>query len=182
MMEIQSESWKLEVMIIPSKSYVIHTISHSKSPTSHPHSNENQNRNTHNSNTISHSRHETVCLTIPNPAPPFKSQFYLHYLIITIPANPTVSTSYSHHISQSSTKYPHSKPSPQITLSHPQNHIMSLYNSLQILPPLKTLIPLIQHQHTSSFTSNPSTHIIPPHTSHPKPSNWRQPQSPFKQH
>ena len=42
MMEIQSESWKLEVMIIPSKSREIHTISHSKSPTSHPHSNENQ--------------------------------------------------------------------------------------------------------------------------------------------
>lgn len=46
MMEIQSESWILEVMIIPSSSPVIHTISHSKSPTSHPHSTENQNRTT----------------------------------------------------------------------------------------------------------------------------------------
>ena len=143
-------------MIIPSKSPVINAISHSKSPTSHPHSNENQNRNTHNSNTISHSRHTTAYLIIFNPAPPFKSQFYLHYLIITIPANPTTSTSYSYHIPQSNTEYPHSKPSPQITLSHPQNHITSLYNTITILPSLEARIPLIQHQHTSSSTSNPS--------------------------
>ena len=156
MMEIQSGSWKLEVMIIPPKSLEIHTISHSKSPTSHPHSNENQNRNTHNSNTISHFRHETAYLTILNPVPPFKSQFYLHYLIITIPANPATSTSYSYHIHQFNTTYPHSKPSPQITLSHPQKHITSLYNTFTTLPPLEARIPLIQHQHASSFTSNPS--------------------------
>ena len=112
-MEIQSESWKLEVMIIPSKSREIHTISHPKSPTSHPHSNENQNRNTHNSNTISHSCHETVYPIILNSAPPFKSQFYLHYLIITIPANPTVSTSYSRQISQSNTEYSIPNPPPK---------------------------------------------------------------------
>ncbi len=143
-------------MIIPSTSREIRAKPHSKSPTSYPHSNENQNRNTHNSNTISHSRHETAYLIISNPAPPFKSQFYLHYLIITIPANPTTSTPYSHHISQSNTEYPHSKPSPQITLSHPQNHITSLYNTITILPSLEARIPLIQHQHTSSSTSNPS--------------------------
>ena len=44
MMEIQSEWWKLEVMIIPSKSREIHTVSHYKTPTLHPHSKENQNR------------------------------------------------------------------------------------------------------------------------------------------
>ena len=55
MMEIQSESWKLEVMIIPSTSREIHTISHSKSPASHPHSNENQNWITENDyNSINH--------------------------------------------------------------------------------------------------------------------------------
>ena len=62
MLEIQSESWKLEVMIIPSTSRGIHTILHSKSPTSHPHSNENRNRITDNHNAISHTRHKTAYL------------------------------------------------------------------------------------------------------------------------
>ena len=61
-MEIQSEWWKPQQMIIPSTSPAIHTILHSKSPTSHPYSNKNQNRNTHNSSTISHSRHRTAYL------------------------------------------------------------------------------------------------------------------------
>lgn len=156
-------------MIIPFKSSLINAISHYKSLTSHLHSNENQNRNTHSSSTISHSRHITAYLIISNPAPPFKSQFHLHYLIITIPANPTIVTSYSYYISQSSTDCPHSQPSPQITLSRPQKHITSLYNTLTILPPLKTLIPLIQHQHTSSSTSNPITNTTPTHASHPNP-------------
>ena len=148
-------------MIIPSTSREIRAKPHSKSPTSYPHSNENQNRNTHNSNTISHSRHETAYLIISNPAPPFKSQFYLHYLIITIPANPTTSTSYSYRISQCSAEYPHSQPSPQITLFHLRNHIMSLYNSPQILPPLK-----------NTHSPNPTpTHLFlhfqPQHKHHP---------------
>ena len=157
-------------MIIPSVSPVIYTISHSKSPTSHPHSNENQNRNTHNSNTISHSRHETACLTILNPVPPFKSQVHLHYLIITIPANPTIVTSYSHYISQSSTKHPHPQPSSQITLSRPQNHIISLYNTLTILPPLKNAHSPNPTPTRFLLHSNPSTNTISTRASHSNPS------------
>ena len=182
MMEIQSESEKLEVMIIPSTSPEIHAKPHYKSPTSHPHSNENQNRNTHNSNTISHSGHETAYLIIPNPAPPFKSQFYLHYLIITIPANPTVSTSYSRQISQSNTEYSIPNPPPKSLSS---THKITSYHSTTVPKsshPWKTRIPLIQHQHISSFTSNHSTNTTPTHISHPNPSKWRRSQSPIKQH
>mgnify|MGYP004645859771 CR=1 FL=1 len=42
MMEIQSESWKRQQVIIPSKSLEIHTKTRYKSPTSHPHSNLKQ--------------------------------------------------------------------------------------------------------------------------------------------
>ena len=43
MMEIQSESWTTEAMIIRYKSREIHTKAHYISHTSHSHSNENQN-------------------------------------------------------------------------------------------------------------------------------------------
>ena len=57
MMEIQSEWWKLEVMIIPSKSREIHTVSHYKTPTLHPHSKENQNRITQQPSIVQRNTH-----------------------------------------------------------------------------------------------------------------------------
>ncbi len=59
-MEIQSESWKLEVMIIPSTSPLIDAILHFKSPTSHPRSNENQNWITDNDKPIRNAPTELV--------------------------------------------------------------------------------------------------------------------------
>ena len=70
MMEIQSESWKLVVMIIPSISLEIDVISHSKSPTSHPHSHENQIHITQSSSITQQTTHKTASLTILSPSTP----------------------------------------------------------------------------------------------------------------
>ena len=75
MMEIQSEWWKLEVMIIPSKSREIHTVSHYKTPTLHPHSKENQNRITQQSSKNSKHTHRSAYLIDYNPQITIKHRF-----------------------------------------------------------------------------------------------------------
>ena len=182
MMEIQSESWKLEVMIILSKSLEIHTKTHHKSPALHSHSNLKQIpiRQIH---SVKHRNTTILFLSIPtiqliqrNPSPA------LH------PHNPIQSPKYSYiHISislqqlkiqsalHSTHNHPNSNKSSPITISIP-----SLTIPIHYLPPIPTTCPNHTPFHQSSPSSpyshqqtntnhispplNPLQRIHPPHT------------------
>ena len=119
MMEIQSESWKLEVMIIPFTSLEIHVILHSKLPTSHPHSNENPNWITDNDNTIGNPPIGLPYHIIISSYNAFKCQSHASPPISERTQSSATTLSFSFEISQSNNPYPYSQPFSQITLPHP---------------------------------------------------------------
>ena len=152
-MEIQSESWKPQVMIIPSVSPAIHTILHYKLPTSHPHSNENQNWITDNDNTISNPPVDLPYHIILSSENAFKKQSRSSKPISEETQSFTTILSFSLETSQSNNAHPYSQPFSQITLPHPwKSHTIAplhQYNSLQLPCRSKALIFSIQQRTTS---------------------------------
>ena len=133
MMEIQSEWWKLEVMIIPSKSREIHTVSHYKTPTLHPHSNRSQNRITQQSSKNSKHTHRSAYLIDYNPQITIKHRLTQQSLLSK--CNHPIA-SYSPPKPQSGPKYP--LPSNQLPLNTPQcNSLLTTNTHLHYLKELK---------------------------------------------
>ena len=174
MMEIQSEWWKLEVMIIPSTSREIHTISHYKSSTSHPHSNENPNWITENDNTICISPVDLPYHIILSSENALKCQSHPSPPISEETQSSVTTLSFSLQISQSNNAYPHSQLFSQSTLPHPWKARritpQHQYNPIQSSHLSTALILSIQHPPTSQpipFHSIALTSNI----QHPPPSN-----------
>ena len=154
MMEIQSEWWKLEVMIIPSKSREIHTVSHYKTPTLHPHSKENQNRITQQSSKNSKHTHRSAYLIDYNPQITIKHRFTQQSLLSKC--------NHSNHTTTPSFPLPNLKVDPN-------------YYSHQIDPPKHSSMQFpSQNKHTPSLLERIErvTRITPP-TYHDQECTWR---------
>ena len=156
-MEIQSESWKLEVMIIPFTSPEISIISHSKSLTSHPHSNENQNCITDNDNTISNPPVNLPYLPILNPLITFKCQSRSSPPISEETQSSATILSFSLETSQSNNAYPHSQPFSQIT---PPSMKITYTNPVTPVQFTPILLSLDNTHSLNSATNHLSTHSI----------------------
>ena len=151
MMEIQSESWKPQVMIIPSTSPITNVVSHHKSSTSHPHSNENQNWITDNDNTISNPPVNLPYHIILSPIITFKCQSRSSPPISEEAQSPVTTLSFSLETSQSNNAYPHSQPFSQITPPSVKNTYTN---------------PVIPVQFTPILLSLDNTHSLNPATNH----------------